>query len=729
MADAALTLPVAQPPSAVAPPGWLSAADAAAAMGVAERTARLRCQRGELVAANVAGSWYIDPACEPALRIASGFLSGGPVPLGSEFASLSEGQRARAYARLRAVRNFEAARSHKPRSMSADEFACRFVETLNARQYGSPCQKLSRTSLYRWLVAYERRGVAGLLDRRGGHRQACPFSPEAQEFLKGLYARAGHQSIPYIYRIAAGEARVQGWQLPALRTVQRWIRTRIDPKLLMAAHDPKRFRDRMVPHIERDWTLVGAMEAWVGDHRVLDVWVPRRRMETVDGRKREVISWQRPWLTMFLDCRSWMPVGWQLAFDAPNAQRVASCFVEAVELHGCPQHVILDNGKDFRSAEFGDKPRRRAGGEKLFDEKHYTSLLDALGVQAHWAIPKNARAKVVEPWYGIMAERFDRAWPTYLGNRPDRKPEQIKPLAGRAAECIDKLNLQVVSDALDAWILDDYALDVSPAAAACGRSPLRAFRELRRSDFAPIRPSIEALSLLLTRSRRAPIEANGAWVAAFLQHYWSDSPEFERRRAASGRDVDRHVCVRYVDGDPSRVYVFDARRERFLFIATPYAGGGMHPLAAPGTADAERLAGAIALQRRIARDYTSAAREARRAAHNVLLEAHRRSGATLGILDDPKTILTPRPPVVKLIGGGEVDRAAQAGRDHREQEQKRFSARQWLLGKEGEPRQQAATGTDDEAGRQTRPSSPLADLANKESEDDRNADADGAGGG
>jgi len=728
MPEAALALRVHETPAgpydkvAGHPEGWLASADAAAALGIAERTAQRRCRTGSLAAAMVAGEWFVDPACDPALRLAAGFAP-GPVALGSEFAALTEAQRRRAYGRLEILRRFAAAREHKPHSMSGDEFACRFAETANAtRDTGAGAPNVSRSSLLRWVASFQRRGVAGLIDRRGGARTEAPFSPEAKEFIKGLYAREGCPSIPYVYRIAAGEARVQGWQLPPLRTVQRWLRTKADPKLLASARTPKLFRDRLVPYIERDWSLVFAMEAWVADHRVLDVWVPRRVVETVNGRRAETISWQRPWLTMFLDCRSWMPVGWVLAFDAPNAQRVASCFVEAVEQHGCPRHVIIDNGKDFRSAEFGGQPRKRAGGEKLFDEKHYTPLLEALGVQAHWAIPKNARAKVVEPWFGVMASRFDRAWPTYLGHSTEHKPEQVKPLAARAADCIDKLNLQVISDALDAWILDDYALAPSPAVAAAGRSALRAFRELRRSDGQPVRPSIETLALLLTRSRRAPIEANGVWVRAFMNHYWSESPEFERRRAASGRDVDRHVCVRYVDGDPSRVWVFDARRENFLFMATPYQGSGLHPLAEPGSADAEKLAGAIALQRRIARDYTQAAREARRAAHNVLLEAHRRGGSALGILDDPKSILAPPAPVVRLVG--EADRAAQAGREHKQQEQKRFSAREWLLG--GTSKQ--ATGTDDDAGRQTRASSgnrqagPLADLAErqeKESEDDR----------
>ena len=62
---------------ATQPAGWMTASEAAAAMGITARAVRTRCQRGQLAAQQIGGLWYVDPSCCPELRIASG--ARGPV--------------------------------------------------------------------------------------------------------------------------------------------------------------------------------------------------------------------------------------------------------------------------------------------------------------------------------------------------------------------------------------------------------------------------------------------------------------------------------------------------------------------------------------------------------------------------------------------------------------------------------------------------------------------------
>jgi len=661
-----------QPPEPTPPPQhWLPAPQAAAILGQSTRHVRRMCVEGRLSASQHNGSWYVDPACAPALRLAVGITAPGPVAADSELAGLTASQRQRAFARLETVRSYQAALEHKPESMTVRKFATRWVELHNAQH---PSRRTSTSTLYDWQARLRKSGVAGLVDRRGGPRTPVAFSPECREYLLGLYLKQTKPSIPYIYRIAQAEARERGWDLPALRTVQRFLRNRVDPKLLDAGREPKRFRDRCLPYIKRDWSLVPAMDAWVADHRLLDLWLPRRKWD--DSTRREVVSWQRPWLTAFLDCRSWYPVGWILDFDSPNAHRVASCLVSAVEAHGTPGHAILDNGKDFR-AHMVAGGRNRKSRQKLFDERRTQPIMEALGIEVHWAIPYNAKAKVIERWFGILAAHFDRQWPTYCGHNTVSVPEQIAKL--KAADIEPGYDIAAVRAALAQWIDGDYALAPSPAEAAGGRSPLRAFAELRPVDYVPVRPPSADLAMLLTRGKRVRVERNGVYVHAFGQHYWSD--ELESRRCASARDISRQVAYRYAESDPSRVWVFDARTDRFLCIAN-----ALHPLAAPGSADADKLSDAMAMQRRLAGGTTTAARELRKTADNVLLDAHRRGGEAAGILDDPATIKRPPEPKLRIVDT-ELTRAAQAGQRHDAKAAARAEREQSLAEK-------LATGTD-----------------------------------
>lgn len=656
------------------PDGWIPLASAARIIGRSARTIQLQCQKGQRPAVQVSGGWYLDPTADPALRIAAGDCKPSPSIEGSGLAMLGEKKRTLIFRRLTIIQRYEAAMEHKPATMSAGEFVLRFCETHNAQAKTDDLPRTSRTALYRWLTAYKKGGIAALADKRGGDRTGAEFTPEAKEFILGLYLRDNKKGIPYIYAIAQGLVRENDWSIPALRTVQAWIRKKVDPKLVTAGRDPKKFRDRCVPSIRRDWTQVPAMHCWVADHRILDILLPRSTWNK--AKKREEVRWYRPWLTMFLDCRSWMPVGWIIDFDTPNGDRVMAAFLQGVERYGIPEHVILDNGKDFRRRDIAGgrdwkskyervngRLRKIRKGEKMFDRKWVEPLFQGLGVTPHFAIPYNARAKVIERWFGVMAEQFDKTWPTYWGNSTAKKPEAIQKIRADKVDT-SKINLTVIQEAFNAWITDDYALAPSPAAAAKGRCPMRALFEFRSPDFQVIKPPAADCSLLLMRSRRIRVEANGVYVRAHGRYYWSD--ELESRRDASGNDIGRHVSYRYRCDDPSIVYVFDFRTDKFLCIATPYIGDAMNPLA-HSDADRQKVSDAIALQRRIARDTNDLVRTTRRAASNVLLEAHRRAGVEAGILDDPRKILQKHPanpPVLKLVAGGEFSRAAQAAKEH-----------------------------------------------------------------
>jgi len=393
-----------------------------------------------------------------------------------------------------------------------------------------------------------------------------------------------------------------------------------------------------------------------------------------------------------MDARTWKIVGWMLAYDAPNADRVMAALAAGIEAHGAPAHAILDNGKDFRALDVaGGRRGNRGPAGRLLPVRRTEGMLGLLGITVHWAKPYNAKAKPIENWFRhALSDEFDRAWPTWCGRRPSERPESLRTLrADHAAGKYPHLTIETLRAEL-AKFIDGYELRTPGVRGACcgGRSVARAFIELRDPARPAVRVSAEELALLQTRGQRVAVGQNGVWVRHFMDHYWSDDAEFQRRRCASGRDTARHVVYRYRPGDPTRVWIFDARTDRFLCTAAPR--GMAHPLAID-EADRADLAERIAAQNRMRRDDGRMVRDLRAKATNAVLALGRAADAAERIVDDPAAIPRPAAPVrLKLVARGEYARAADAaGRDRAaERDRRRAEAR---LAAE-----LAATGTDDQ---------------------------------
>lgn len=92
-------------------------------------------------------------------------------------------------------------------------------------------------------------------------------------------------------------------------------------------------------------------DVWFGDHHQFDVFV-------LDRRGRAV----RPWLTAWYDIGSGVLVGWCISTN-PNSETIAESFIRAVAekpdspIHGAPNAIYIDNGKDYRSHAFDGEPR------------------------------------------------------------------------------------------------------------------------------------------------------------------------------------------------------------------------------------------------------------------------------------------------------------------------------------------------------------------------------------
>jgi len=651
------------------PDGWAPTSRAAKIFGRSASSLRAQCQAGKLPARLCAGTygpeWFIDPAAIPVIRIAGGDLA-APAVVDSPLAGLSRGQRGKIYKKFSLVERWLADLAAKPANVGASEWLDRWLAAQQAMGHA-----VRRSALYDWQAKIAAGGIAALADRRGGVA-ASDWSRPALQFIVGQYADQSRPSIKVCFERAEAVAASQGWTLPTLATIRRHVRRTIDPKLLTAGRDPRRFRDRCLPDMRRDWSRISAMELWVADHRQLDVWVPRRVLvdQLVKGRKtgRKVAhwGWYRPWLTHYIDAATWMPIAWDIRFESPDANQVMSVFCRGVQVHGKPAHLYLDNGKDFRAKRFAGGRVNRSG--KPLDEKAITPILEMLDIAVTWAIPYNAKAKTIEPWFRLMSERFDKTFETYLGNKPERKPERIKKMTGRAEHFYQGgLSIDAVAEAFTRWCQDDFSHRECPVPCRKPLSTAEAFSQCRAEGFIQQRPAEADLALLLMPSKRVVVSKNGIYVAHHDRLYWSDA--LLDRAAASGRDRRRQIVYRYRADDDSVIYVFDAETGKFLCNATPFTGDRTHPIAPPGSPEAQQVADAMELKNHVAKAIRRQGRELKKASFEVLLSAQRDGAEAGGRLADPPVAL-PHPTIVQITP--EISQAAaQAAGDKAESDSRR----------------------------------------------------------
>jgi len=302
--------------------------------------------------------------------------------------------------------------------------------------------------------------------------------------------------------------------------------------------------------IDRDYTKIAVNEAWVSDHHQLDV-----PCKGPNGRPAF------PWITVIMDCRSRLIVGWHLAFQ-PNSYTILLALRMAIEKFGCPEHIILDNGLDYWAHIFSKGARKFAGKKKLFDGDSISgqgfaeaqNILDGafslLQIIPHYAIPYNARAKSVERFFKTLEEWFGRAIEGYRGSSTEKRPELCDVILkhGRVMtkEALEKLlfGYQTEDGYKEGW-LDAYHWSPHTGDAMNGVCPAEVFMDgLKKIR----RPSQIALDMCLLRRRTYKV-VRGGRVKAYKG--WYQAPvldNFIGKRVVAGADERDLSWVALWDG-------------------------------------------------------------------------------------------------------------------------------------------------------------------------------------
>lgn len=158
-------------------------------------------------------------------------------------------------------------------------------------------------------------------------------------------------------------------------------------------------------------TVEYSNQVWQCDHTRADILLVDQHGELLD----------RPWLTTVIDTYSRCIMGINLGFDAPSSKVVALALRHAIlpkqygpeyklyaawNVHGKPEYLFTDGGKDFRS-------------------KHLEQIGTQLGFTCHLR-DRPSEGGIVERPFGTFNTEFFSTLPGYTGSNVQERPENAE---------------------------------------------------------------------------------------------------------------------------------------------------------------------------------------------------------------------------------------------------------------------------------------------------------------
>jgi putative transposase len=387
------------------------------------------------------------------------------------FERLKQKQKDRAAARLRILQMVEAmVQTGVQKSVAA---------TLVGKS-----EKVPDRTIWSWFAmidgvpAHDRLAYLAPRHTAGPKRRAKVHAdPKFMDFLKSDYLRPAAPSFTSAYRRACAVALAADVSVVPEQTARRRLAAEVSKFTMVLAREGEDALRRYYPPQTRDKVSLRPLEIVNTDFHKFDVFVEWPR----EHGQNEPAYVGRPQMVAFQDVFSGRILSWRID-QTPNSVAVAMAAGDMIEAWGIPEHILMDNGREFaaKSLTGGAKTRYRF----KVREDDVPGLFISLGCQIHWATPYSGQSKPIERAFRDMCDaiakdpRFDGA---YTGNRPDAKPEDY---GSRAIPLEDFLRV------LGEGIEEHNTRSNRKSEAAFGRSFAEAFDEAYQTT--PIRIATEA---------------------------------------------------------------------------------------------------------------------------------------------------------------------------------------------------------------------------------------------
>lgn len=382
---------------------YLDIKKAAKLLGCSGGYVRWLCIKDKLPGAKKTGSrWKIPLTAHPKLAGADQRVDMLP-------SSVPVNKREEAIRRLGIIRSFEkfAALNGHTRTEAIEIFVAGHDD-------------IKKRTLERWLARHRDRGILGLVDNRGGKFISETISPEAFELFKSMYLSQQRLSVKGCWQNMSFVNRNEskGWKIPHLQAMYRIINEQIPlPVQVLHREGLSAYEARCAPYIQVDPNSVQPGQVWVGDHSQFNCWIRHRG------------KWIRPWVTAWQDMRSRAIVGWHIS-ASPNQTTILLGMKRAIEKHGPPDSVKVDNGKDYDSECWTGttKAKRRALKAGYIDEQMVAGIYAMIGIGVSFSIKYHPQSKPIERFFDTLDCQFTKTIRTYCGKDTERKPDYLNGL-------------------------------------------------------------------------------------------------------------------------------------------------------------------------------------------------------------------------------------------------------------------------------------------------------------
>lgn len=293
-----------------------------------------------------------------------------------------------------------------------------FVTQLKAAH---PEYRISRDILYRRKKSVDADDLDGLIEKRGEATRGTHKAPAEIFHIFAFYWLDERQPtvarcIEWTRLCLEQTEPELAQQIPSRKTFERYLEKEIEEGVkIMARYGDKAYNDRAMPFIVRDLEHMYCNDWWVADNHTLDII-----SLSEDGVQHRLS------LTMYLDARSGMPTGWNFT-DNPNGQSTILALRNGImRCKAIPTNVYIDNGREFLIKDVGGLGHRQH--KSTADKPTPPPVFERLGINMENALPRNAKAKVIERAFRDFTEWFAKLFPTYTGGGIDKRPECLKKI-------------------------------------------------------------------------------------------------------------------------------------------------------------------------------------------------------------------------------------------------------------------------------------------------------------
>ena len=394
-----------------------------------------------------------------------------------------------------------------------------FIENHNETHPDNP---ITKRQLEYWCKCYKDGGLLALADNRGGQEGKTNITDEMWDVFKKLYLRESRPSIMACYEITQEYFAEKGITIPSYSSFK--IKVRKIPEIVIARYrkGKKYYEDKYMPYIPQDYSETYSNELWIGDHHIFDVLV-----------KDDEGNVFRPWLSAWEDLHSRMVVGYVVNRISPNSDIVLDSFARGCYLHGIPDEIKIDNGKDYKTYD-------------LFNEEFAMSICNTMNIGVTKALPYNAKAKPIERLFRTLEEKYCKFLDSYIGNSPHNRPEDMR-----------KLNKQLKDKAMpyDKFLkfVDNMIKTYNSSYhSAIKTTPIQAYKDGFIKPMRYVADKAALNAFFMRTSKPIKVSRNGVRVPA-IGYYYDDTRLAEY--------IGKEVYARYNADDVRKVYIFDEKNQ------------------------------------------------------------------------------------------------------------------------------------------------------------------------